>query len=460
MMASTRPRASHRDKQTREVYHTQLPRPRNGEAKASDISPVPELKRGSGQLLAKRTNLNMPMHLFLVTREGIMSPAAVMVCVLALLFTLVSTSAYGAEMKSDSGANEVERIFKNVTDSQSPGAAILVRENGKTSFRRGYGVRDLRRRTAIDSQTNFRLASCTKQFTAMAVMLLVHDGKMRYDERLTDVFPEFPDYGKAITLRNLLNHTSGLPDYEDLMDQTSQGYSRWSAKRQIQDAEVLLLLERQESGKFRPGSQWSYSNSGYVMLGLAVAKVAGQPFEDFLEARIFAPLKMDHTLAYVKGKNEVPDRAYGHSKEGKTFVETDQSATSATLGDGGVYSNLEDLARWDDALAHHTLLTTSEMQPALTPVNLSDGSLPQSASGPGDTNPQSTNFVSYGFGWFLDDYRGHHRMWHYGETTGFKTAIERFQDSNLTVIVLSNRSDLDPATLALKAADAYWSTPK
>ena len=387
-----------------------------------------------------------------------MPPATIIVSVLALLFSLAPTTPYGAEMDEDSRANELEGIFKNLADGRSPGAAILIRENGKTFFRRGYGVRDLGTRRAIDSRTNFRLASCTKQFTAMAVMLLVHDGKMRYDERLTDVFPEFPDYGRAITLRNLLHHTSGLPDYEDLMDQT--GHSRWTANRQIQDAEVLALLERPKEGKFRPGTQWSYSNSGYVILGLAVAKVAGQPFEDFLEARIFAPLRMTHTLAYLKGKNEVPERAYGYSKEGEAFVETDQSATSATLGDGGVYSNLEDLAKWDDALTHHTLLSPSEMQPALMPVKLTDGSLPRWASGPDDTNPQSTNFVSYGFGWFLDDYRGHQRMWHYGETTGFKTAIERFRDGNLTVIVLSNRSDLDPATLALKAASVNWSTPK
>jgi CubicO group peptidase (beta-lactamase class C family) len=387
-----------------------------------------------------------------------MPPATIIVSVLALVFSLAPTTAYRAEMDEDSRTTELEGIFKNLADSRSPGAAILIRENGKTFFRRGYGVRDLGTRGAIDSRTNFRLASCTKQFTAIAVMLLVHDGKMRYDERLTDVFPEFPDYGRAVTLRNLLNHTSGLPDYEDLMDQT--GHSRWTANRQIQDAEVLALLERQKEGKFRPGTQWSYSNSGYVILGLAVAKVAGQPLEDFLEARIFAPLKMTHTLAYVKGKNEVPERAYGYSKEGEAFVETDQSATSATLGDGGVYSNLEDLAKWDDALTHHTLLSPSEMQPALMPVKLTDGSLPRWASGPGDTNPQSTNFVSYGFGWFLDDYWGHQRMWHYGETTGFKTAIERFRDGDLTVIVLSNRSDLDPATLALKAASVYWSTPK
>src|SRR5205807_4692362 len=124
--------------------------------------------------------------------------------------------------------------------------------------------------------------------------------------------------------------------------------------QQITDAEVLALLKSTTRGKFTPCTSWSYSNSGYVVLGLVVAKVSGQSFPDFLQARIFQPLKMDHALAYVRRTNVVPNRAYGHSPASSTasgkFIPTDQSSTSATLGDGGVYSNLEDLARWDDAL--------------------------------------------------------------------------------------------------------------
>src|SRR5580765_492878 len=129
----------------------------------------------------------------------------------------------------------------------------------------------------IDPQTNFRLASCSKQFTAMSIMLLVHDGKLHYDDQLTDVFPDFPAYGKAITIRNLLNHTSGLPDYEDLMAaaETRNHAPIWTPTRQIQDAEVLELLQEETAGKFAPSSQWSYSNSGYVVLGLVVAKISG-----------------------------------------------------------------------------------------------------------------------------------------------------------------------------------------
>src|SRR5437879_4729363 len=214
-------------------------------------------------------------------------------------------------------AFSIDSIFSPLADNKSPGVAVLVRKDGHTVFERGYGVRELRSLAKIDEQTNFRLASCSKQFTAMSIMLLVHDGKLHYDDKLTDVFSDFPAYGKAITIRNLLNHTSGLPDYEDLMAAAEKrnGAPIWTVARQIQDAEVLNLLEKETAGKFTPGSQWSYSNSGYVVLGLVVAEISGKTFREFLGQRIFTPLKMSQTLAFEKGKNEVLQRAYGHSKE-------------------------------------------------------------------------------------------------------------------------------------------------
>jgi CubicO group peptidase (beta-lactamase class C family) len=157
---------------------------------------------------------------------------------------------------------------------------------------------------------------------------------------------------------------------------------------------------------------------------------------------------MKNTLAYEKGKNEVPHRAYGHSKDDGAWRETDQSPTSAVLGDGGIYSSLDDLAKWDRALRDHTLLSKEEMQPALTPVQPTDG-----ASKSPDGKP-----VSYGFGWFLDPYQGHKRMSHDGNTIGFRTTIQRFPDDELTIIVLANRADADPEALALKVADLYLIT--
>jgi CubicO group peptidase (beta-lactamase class C family) len=347
-------------------------------------------------------------------------------------------------------------IFERLAAGGEPGLAARVRKDGRAVFERGYGVRDLRTRTRIDARTDFRLASVTKQLTAMAVMLLVREGKVGYDDRLTDLLPGFPAYGKAITVRNLLSHTSGLPDYEELMDAAQRGGPPiWTEGHQIRDEEVIALLARQTQGRFAPGTSWSYSNSGYVVLGAIVARVSGSGFGDFLQARIFAPLHMDHTLAYQKGRNDVTDRAYGHTKEGDAFRETDQSATSATLGDGGVYSNLEDLAKWDEALERHTLLSETEMQPALTPARLIDGSEPRWPREPGGDNLHPRAPVSYGFGWFLDPYHSRRRMWHHGETMGFRSVIERFPADRLTVVLLCNRTDLDPQELALKVADLY-----
>ena len=390
-------------------------------------------------------------------------------------------------------AQNIESIFAPLDTPNSPGVAVLVIKDGKKLFERGYGLRDLHGSAKIDPRTNFRLASCSKQFTAMAIMLLVHDGKLRYDQKLTDIFPAFPAYGKSISIRNLLNHTAGLQDYETLMEQKQPGTKgKWTDDHQIQDAEVLSLLEQTDHGMFPPGTQWYYSNSAYVVLGSIVAKVSGQPLPEFLRQHIFAPLKMDHTVAYVKGQNEITNRAYGHTKEGTTWQQTDQSPTSATLGDGGIYSSLDDLAKWDEALRSNKLLSKKEMQPALTPVTL------PTTSTNGDTQPRwpansdrpEGTPVSYGFGWFLDPYRTHARTWHYGETMGFRSYIVRFATNktaaiqatadraadaglndhpdsltndrlaDITIIVLCNRTDISPESLALQIANLLLAAPK
>lgn len=355
---------------------------------------------------------------------------------------------------ADSKNKEIAKIFDGIATDKMPGLAVLVKKDGRVVFERGYGVKELRTNSKIDARTNFRLASVTKQFTAMAVMLLVHDKKLKYETTLGEIFPEFPDYGKKITVRQLLNHTGGLPDYEELMDAAEKEKGKiWSSEKQIQDAEVLQLLEKDTKGKFAAGTKWDYSNSGYVVLGFIVSKVSGKSYGEFLRERIFAPLNMADTVVYQKRKNAVLNRAYGHSKEGNAFRETDQSSTSATLGDGGVYSNVDDLSKWDDALRNHTLLSEEEMKPALEPAkfgNAENAVLPDDAPAALHGVP-----VEYGFGWFLDPLNGHARMWHYGDTMGFKTAVQRFPKDGVTVIVLCNRSDLDPGALATKVADLY-----
>lgn len=389
---------------------------------------------------------------------------------LFIILLMVSEAGFG--QKSEATQGKIDSIFAaaGLNARDVPGAAVLVLKHGEVVFKRGYGVAELSSRTKITPATNFRLASVSKQFTAMAVMLLVHDGKLHYEDRLTDIFPDFAEYGRNITIRELLQHTSGLKDYEDLMAPTehpskpNSGFHPTKRKArlagalglpgtptgsnvpveqiQIQDAGVLELLKRETGTKFTPGTKWDYSNSGYVLLGLIVQKVSGKTFPEFLHERIFAPLGMN-AVAYVRGKNQIANRAFGHSLEGGKWKQTDQSPTSATLGDGGIYSSLDDLAKWDRSLRENTLLSAREMQAALTPVKPPEGQ---------PTEPDGSP-AAYGFGWFLNPYKGNRRMWHYGETMGFRTAIQRFEKDDLTIVVLCNRSDLDPTALALRVAD-------
>jgi len=365
-----------------------------------------------------------------------------------VLFALAVPLLAACRAARPAALEKAEAVFSGRIAPAGPGAAVLVTKDGRAVLERGYGVTELRTGRPIGARTNFRLASVTKQFTAAAVMLLVRDGRLRYEDRLTDVFPDFPGYGQAVTVRHLLSHTSGVPDYEDLMPSPDPALA--VEKLQIPDAGVLELLKRERTGRFAPGSRWAYSNSGYVLLGLVVEKISGRPFPEFLRERIFQPLGMANTVAHVRGRDEVADRAYGHTEESGAWRETDQSPTSATLGDGGVYSSVADLARWDEALRRNTLLGEAEMRPALEPVRVPEG--PPAAP---DGSP-----AEYGFGWFLDPWRGHSRMWHYGESIGFRTAIQRFPADGLTVIVLANRADLDAAALALETAALFLTAGK
>jgi CubicO group peptidase (beta-lactamase class C family) len=362
---------------------------------------------------------------------------------LMLLGLALPLIALGRAGGADKRAKQVDALLKKLVAVREPGAAVLVAQDGLAVYIGARGVSDMQSMRPIDGRTNFRLASVSKQFTSAAVALLVRDGKLRYEDKLTDVFPEFPAYGKNITVRHLLQHTSGLPDYEDLMPAADPSVPVEEA--QIRDAGVLELLKGQTAGWFVPGTLWHYSNSGYVLLGLAVERAADRPFFEFLREHVFVPANMINTVAYVRGRNSVPNRAFGHTKQDGRWRVTDQSPTSATLGDGGVYSSLADLLEWDRALSRLAVLGEAEMRAVLTPVRVPTK---------GPTGPDGAP-ADYGFGWFLNGWNGHARMWHYGETIGFRTAIQRFIGDGLTIVVLCNRADVDAIELSLKVADIY-----
>jgi CubicO group peptidase (beta-lactamase class C family) len=330
-------------------------------------------------------------------------------------------------------SSHVDAIFREYARPDAPGASVMVIRDGKVLFKKAYGLANLEEKTPCATNTNYRLASVTKQFTAAAIMLLVERKKLSYDSTLTDLFPGFPDYGKQITVRHLLNHTSGLTDYEDLIPKETSA--------PLKDAQVLELLKRERGTYFPPGSKFEYSNSGYALLALVVEAVSRTSFATFLEKNIFEPLGMRDTVAFENGISTVKRRAYGYWKRADGaggFVRKDQSLTSSVLGDGGVYSSVEDLYRWDQSLYTDRLLSRASLAEAFTPgVKIND-------EGEG-----------YGFGWFTATYRGLRTVWHYGSTTGFRTAIERFPEQRFTVIVLVNRNEADAHKLAREVVDLY-----
>lgn len=331
----------------------------------------------------------------------------------------------------DERLSKIDALFRDFDRPDSPGASVMVISNGRVLVARSYGLADVEKRIRATPDTNYRLASVTKQFTAMAIMQLAERGKLSLDDPITKFFSEFPEYGKKITVRNLLNHTSGLWDYEELIPK--------GTTIPVLDINALRLVMQQDKTYFPPGTQFRYSNTGFALLALIVEKVSGETFAAYLHKHIFAPLHMDQTLAYESGISTVANRAFGHTQSANDWKRTDQSLTSSVLGDGGVYSSINDLRKWDEALYGTRLVSRKMLKAAFTP-------------GPATSHG---DHLQYGFGWFISEYRGLREIWHSGETVGFTTRIERFPDRKFTVIILTNRNDANISEIPHQIVDLY-----
>jgi CubicO group peptidase (beta-lactamase class C family) len=318
----------------------------------------------------------------------------------------------------------VDELFAAYDQQGMPGAAVLVVQDGKPALIRTYGFADIDEGLAVRPETNFRLASLTKQFTATCIMMLVERGELELDATLPELFDDFPDYGSAITVRNLLQHTSGLIDYEDLIPEDFAG--------QVSDQDALRSMYEVNETYFEPGTEYRYSNTAYAMLAVLIEKISGTSFADFLEQNIFEPLGMDNTVAYQNGISTVSNRAFGYTVENGEVSFSDQSTTSAVLGDGGIYTSVLDYFKWDQALYTDKLLPQSVLD-QMWVANLGD----------------------YGFGWRVDTVDDRRRLHHDGSTSGFRNYIIRYPDDRMTVLVLSNRRGPDAMPLAEAVAAIY-----
>ena len=325
------------------------------------------------------------------------------------------------EAPSNTFEERVGALFEPVTAGDSPGVAVMVIRDGEVVFAKGYGYADLERREPVTPQTAFRLASVSMQFTAMAIMILAERGRLSYDDSMVKYLPELARFGDRITIRHLLTHTSGLPDYYDVLEQEAADTMPDTA------AAMRFLAGWGEPPLFAAGERFEYSNTGYDMLALVVERVSGERFGQFLEDNIFEPLGMTSTVVRDSTEPAIAHRALGYTRKDGSFELFDWEPLIHIIGSGGVYSSVEDLARWNRALDTDAPVSRSTLKEAWTPVRLTDG-----------------EDYPYGFGWRLGDYGGlGRRVWHSGAWVGFSTHIARYPERGVSVIVLANLDEDD-----------------
>lgn len=325
----------------------------------------------------------------------------------------------------------VARVDSFITDQMQrqhiPGVSLAVVRDGRIVLAKGYGMANLEHRVPVKPETIFQSGSVGKQFTATAVMMLVEAGKVSLSDPITRYFPDAPPSWRLITVRHLLTHTGGTTDYPDNFDFRKD----YTEDDLLKAAEAIPVA-------FAPGDKWSYSNLGYVLLGILIHKVTGQFYGDFLQGRIFQPLGMS-TARIISEEDIIPNRAAGYRLvDGVIKNQEWVSPSLNTTADGALYLTVLDMAKWDAALYTERLLKRSSLEQMWTPVRLNDGKV-----------------EPYGFGWSLGEVRGHRIIQHGGSWQGFRAYIARYVDQRLTVIVFANVDEADTGKLAHGVAGLY-----
>jgi len=314
-------------------------------------------------------------------------------------------------------ARKIDEIVSRYVSDNTPGLSLLVGHKGKILLKKGYGLADVEKGIPLDPDKAFFIASISKQFTTMAIMMLKERGLLNYDEPIGKYFHDFPPYKDKVTIRHLMTHTSGIPDYfgDKFIEKAHELQDRLTQ-------DVLLEDIKKYDLEFEPDTKFSYSNSGYVMLGAIVEKVSGMSFADFLMENIFKPLGMKRTAVGVSPQRLISNIAMGYDEPEKGhFVRMPIDMATIGWADGNVLSTVEDLFIWHNALYTESLVKYETLREAFTAHTLKDG--------------KSTG---YGFGWFIDCRRGLKEIWHSGGTVGYISRFSRFVDEDVAVIMLTN----------------------
>jgi CubicO group peptidase (beta-lactamase class C family) len=334
---------------------------------------------------------------------------------------------------ADGFTDKVDRIFSDWNTTSSPGCALAVVKDGRIVYEHGYGMANLELGVAISPQSVFDIGSVSKEITAMAILLLVEDGKLKLDDDVRKYLPEMPDYGSTITLRHMLHHTSGLRNYDDLFD--LEGIPEADLTT---DRDAIDLTVRQKGVNFKPGEEFLYSDTNFFLMSLIVKRVTGQTLRQFAQERIFSPLGMTSTHFHDDHTMIVPRRATGYAPHSGGGFEIDMS-NFEQVGDGSVMTTVEDLFRWDQNFDHPVVGGPDAIRQLTTPGTLNNG------------QP-----IPYGMGLFIDHYRGLNWIHHAGEWVGYRAAFSRFPEQHFSTLLLCNCvGSMSPTAMAKQVADVY-----
>lgn len=324
-------------------------------------------------------------------------------------------------------AAQIDSLMSALAGRGQFSGSVLVAENGRVLYEHGFGTADLKNGIPFSPSTPCYLASLTKQFTAMAVMILAERHKLSLSDPLSNYFSGFSRLAAGVTIRHLLNHTSGIPDY------TRLGLEHPG----LTNDSVMLALVRADSLDFPAGTRYQYSNSGYVILAKIIEKVSGKSYREFLKRNIFDPLGMSSTAVYDETRPEIPGHAIGYGRFGDL-----DDYNLLTCGEGGIYSSVDDLFKWDQALYTEKLVQAPALEEAFTKPLLQDGSA-----------------SSYGFGWAIGEYDGQKTLSHAGRYGGFNTYIKRFTRDHATIIFLTNHGFRNMGAIGGALANILYGKP-
>jgi len=328
---------------------------------------------------------------------------------------------------------DIDKIFSQWDKPNSPGCAVGVVRDGKFIFKKGYGMANLEYGLPNSPDSVFRIASTSKQFAAMAMALLAEEGKVSLDDDIRKHLPEMPEYERPVTIRQLIHHNSGIRDYLTLMSMSGLRDNDWYS-----DEDVMNMLARQKGLNFKPGEEHLYSNSGYFLLSQIILRVSGQTLRQYAHEKIFKPLGMSHTHFHDDHSEIVPKRASGYRPTENGFQIS--MTTLEMCGDGGVFTTVEDLLKWDANFYNNQLGKGGPalIEQVLTPGKLNNGEV-----------------LTYAFGLTVRNDRGLKLVEHGGSFVGYRAEMIRYPEKKFSVIVLCNLGSMNPSQLAGEVADLY-----